>query len=152
MKIIENGTTYSVYGDGLVVLDNLPPAVYKVCFAQFQGFFLEKQSDLEVKEEKIYGIHEAKADKVLCRFQSSRKNLGAILSGSKGIGKSLFARVLANKAIEVGMPVILVSEYIPGMENFIDSIKSEAMVLFDEFDKTFKRTNDEDNQDRKSVV
>ena len=85
MKIIENGTTYSVYGDGLVVLDNLPPAVYKVCFAQFQGFFLEKQSDLEVKEEKIYGVHKTKADKVLRRFQSSRKNIGAILSGSKGI-------------------------------------------------------------------
>ena len=61
MKIIETGTTYKVYGEDLVVLDNLPAQTYKVGFGQFTGFFLEKQHDLEIKEDKIYGVHEEKA-------------------------------------------------------------------------------------------
>ena len=30
MEIIETGTTYKVYGEDLVVLDNLPAQTYKV--------------------------------------------------------------------------------------------------------------------------
>lgn len=83
MKIIETGTTYKVYGEDLVVLDNLPAQTYKVGCGQFTGFFLEKQHDLEIKEDKIYGVHEEKANKVLNRFEKSRKNLGVILSGDR---------------------------------------------------------------------
>ena len=143
MKIIKTGTTYKVYGEDLVVLDNLPAQVYKIGFGQFTGFFLEKQSDLEIKENTIYGVHEQKANKVLNRFQKVSKNLGVILSGDKGIGKSLFARILANKAIEHGIPVVLVDKYIPGIGDFINEIQNEIMVLFDEFDKTFKIDDDD---------
>ena len=38
MKIIKTGTTYKVYGEDLVVLDNLPAQMYKVRFGQFTGF------------------------------------------------------------------------------------------------------------------
>lgn len=146
MKIIKSGATYKVYGEDLVVLDNLPAQTYKVGFGQFTGFFLEKQHDLEIKEDTIYGVHEEKADKVLSRFEESRKNLGVILSGDKGIGKSLFARLLAQKAIKEGIPVILVDEFIPGIGDFLDSIQNEVLVLFDEFDKTFAKHGDEDPQ------
>jgi SpoVK/Ycf46/Vps4 family AAA+-type ATPase len=148
MKIIETGTTYKVYGEDLVVLDNLPAQTYKVGFSQFTGFFLEKQHDLEIKEDKIYGFHEEKANKVLNRFEKSRKNLGVILSGDKGIGKSLFARLLAQKAIRNGIPVILVDNFIPGIDDFLNDIKNEVLVLFDEFDKTFARSKDEDPQSK----
>lgn len=148
MKIIETGTRYKVYGEDLVVLDNLPAQTYKVGCGQFTGFFLEKQHDLEIKEDKIYGVHEAKANKVLDRFGKSCKNLGVILSGDKGIGKSLFARLLSQKAIQNGIPVILVDNYIPGIDDFLNSIKNEVLVLLDEFDKTFAKTRDEDPQSK----
>ena len=148
MKIIETGTTYKVYGEDLVVLDNLPAQTYKVGFSQFTGFFLEKQHDLEIKEDKIYGVHEEKTNKVLNRFEKSRKNLGVILSGDKGIGKSLFARLLAQKAIQNGIPVILVDNFIPGIDDFLNDIENEVLVLFDEFDKTFARSKDEDPQSK----
>lgn len=148
MKIIETGTMYKVYGEDLVVLDNLPAQTYKVGCGQFTGFFLEKQHDLEIKEDKIYGVHEEKANKVLNRFEKSRKNLGVILSGDKGIGKSLFARLLAQKAIQNGIPVILVDDFIPGIDDFLNDIKDEVLVLFDEFDKTFARSKDKDPQSK----
>lgn len=74
MKIIQTGTTYKVYGEDLVVLNNLPAQTYKVGFGQFTGFFLEKQNNLEIKEDKIYGVHEGKANKVLNRFEKPRYN------------------------------------------------------------------------------
>lgn len=146
MKIIQTGSTYKIYGEDLVVLDNLPVQTYKVGCGQFTGFYLEKQHDLEVKENKIYGVHEEKAAKVLNRFEKSNKNLGVILSGDKGIGKSLFARILSQKAIANGIPVILVDQYIPGITDFLNDIKNEVLVLFDEFDKTFKPKKEDDPQ------
>ena len=148
MKVIESGTIYKIYGEDLVVLDDLPAQTYKVCFGQFTGFFLEKQHDLEIKEDKIYGVHEEKANKVLDRFDKSRKNLGVILSGDKGIGKSLFARLLAQKAIKKGVPVIVIDNYIPGINDFLNKIKNEVLVLFDEFDKTFEIDEEDDPQSK----
>ena len=66
-----------------------------------------------------------------------KRNLGVILSGDKGIGKSLFSKMLGIKAKENEVPVILVDEYIPGIANFLDDIEQTVMVLFDEYDKTF---------------
>lgn len=146
MKIIKTGSTYQIYGEDLIVLDKLPAQTYKIGFSKFTGFFLEKQHDLEIKEDKIYGVHEEKANKVLNRFEKSRKNLGVILSGDKGIGKSLFARLLSQKAIENGIPVILVDDFIPGIDDFLNDIKNEVLILFDEFDKTFKSRDDVDPQ------
>lgn len=147
MKIIKTGTTYRVYDESLVVLDHLENCTYKIHFNKMTGFYLEKKPNLEIKEQKVYGIHEKKADKVLSRFHDTHKNLGVILSGDKGIGKSLFARVLANKAIESGIPVIMVDDCIPGMDDFINGIEDEVMVLFDEFDKTFARTSEGNPQE-----
>lgn len=149
MKIIKSGTTYRIYDESLVVLDSLPALTYNVCFSEFEGFSLEKHSSIEAREEKIYGVHEKKVEKVLRRFNNSSKNLGVILSGDKGIGKSLFARLLSQKAMDMGYPVIIVKEYIAGIEDFLDSIEQEVIVLFDEFDKTFAKKNDSFNpQDR----
>ena len=148
MKIIETGSVYRVYGEDLIVLNKLPAQTYKIFFSKTSGFFLERQHDLEVKENKIYGVHEMKANKVLNRFKEANKNLGVILSGDKGIGKSLFARILSQKAINNGIPVILIDNYIPGIDDFLNSIKDDVMVLFDEFDKTFRKTNDDDPQSK----
>lgn len=142
MKIIETGTTYKVYGEDLVVLDNLPAQTYKVGCGQFTGFFLEKQHDLEIKEDKIYGVHEEKANKVLNRFEKSRKNLGVILSGDKGIGKSLFARLLAQKAIQNGIPVILVDD-VAG--NSVRLKFKGNNVVFDNKTNIFSVSNDKIN-------
>ena len=142
MNIIKTGKTYKVYGEDLTVLDTLPACTYKVGYSDMGGFYLEKLDNLEVKENKVYGEHEEKAVKVMNRFSESRKNLGVILSGDKGIGKSLFSRLLSQMAISSGMPVILVDDYNAGLGDFINSIKMETMVLFDEFDKNFAGKED----------
>jgi len=141
MKAISTGNTYSIYDDSLKTYDALPSQVYSVRFSKMTGFFLEKHADIEISEDKIYGVHMSKVEKVLSSFGVFKRNLGVILSGDKGIGKSLFAKLLSVKAVEAGLPVIIVDEYIPGIAAFIESIEQEAMFLFDEFDKTFASGN-----------
>ena len=59
-----------------------------------------------------------------------------MLSGNKGQGKSMFLRMLAARAIESGIPVVLVSEDAEGIVDFLDTL-DECLVIFDEFEKTF---------------
>lgn len=138
MKAINVGdNTYDIFDDTMQVYNELPAQSYVVRFSERRGFFLEKYNDMDVKEPKVYGVHEEKVSKVLNMFDRQDRNLGVILSGDKGIGKSLFAKMLANAAIQKGIPMIVVDRYVPGLASYIEDIEQEVMVLFDEFDKTF---------------
>lgn len=145
MKAISIGTRYEIYNDSLKTYDQLPAKTYIVCYAQSFGFFLVERPDLTVNE-KIYGVHLIKANKVIETFKIFERNLGVILSGGKGIGKSLFARLLSSKAVEAGYPVIIVDQFIPGIASYIESIDQEVVFLFDEFDKTFGKVYSGENE------
>lgn len=136
MKIVNIGNEYSIKGDSLKIYDKLPAGVYTVCFEDMKGFFMTKHADLEVKE-KVYGVHDSKVQKVMRNFENLDRSLGVILSGDKGIGKSLFSRLLSQMMINKGYPVILVDTYYKGIAGYLESIQQECMILFDEFDKTF---------------
>lgn len=109
-----------------------------------KGFSLSGYKDIEI-HEKVYGIHQVKVDKVMNSFEKFQRSLGVILSGDKGIGKSLFAKMLCQQAVEKGYPVVVCNNFVPGIAQFIDSIDQQIVVLFDEFDKTFKKRDDGDD-------
>ena len=137
MNVVHSGNQFQIYGDALKTYEKLPLGTYEVNFHKMMGFFLTSHSELVVNEEKIYGSTPSKVEKVLRGFQAVDRNFGVILSGRKGIGKSLFARQLAIRAKDYGLPLILVPTYYPGIADFISSIEQEVIVLFDEFEKTF---------------
>lgn len=141
MNVVHSGNTFQIYGDSLKTYEKLPAGTYEVGFSKFQGFFLTARNDLEVNEAKVYGCTEQKVKKVLHSFSKVDRNFGVILSGRKGIGKSLFARLLAVNAKSIEIPLILVTAYYPGIANFLTSIEQEVIVLFDEFEKTFASTD-----------
>ncbi len=137
MRAISYGNSYEIFDDSLKTYEKLPAQNYIVRCSQTKGFYLEKYSDIEIKESKIYGVHLEKISKVLKTFDNFERNLGIILSGDNGIGKSLFAKLLCIKARDKGYPVVVVDRYIPGIASYLESIEQEIVVLFDEFDKTF---------------
>lgn len=146
MKIINNGNEYNIYADNINLYDNLPPKEYSVEFGEMRGFYLIDHPKIEITEKKIYGID--RTNKVFRAFKQTNRNLGVILSGYKGMGKSLSAKMICIEAINQGYPVILVNHFYPGIADFIGSINQEIVVLFDEFDKTFKGTFKESNNGR----
>ena len=151
MRAVNAGNTYHIYDNTVQLYNGLPAGAYKIEFSQMQGFSLSGHPAISIGE-KVYGVHEVKVDKVIAAFKSMHRSLGVILSGDKGIGKSLFAKLLCAKAIQLGYPVIIVDCFYPGVGNFIDSIDQEAIVLFDEFDKTFKASKNDDRPDAQAAL
>ena len=145
MKTLQTGSDFKIYDDSLTIFDQLPVATYNVTYSQLEGFSLLHRADIEVSE-KAYGIHITKLDKVLNSFRCFSRSLGVILSGDKGIGKSLFAKMVCVRAIREGYPVIIVGSCVPGLAAFLESIDQECVVLFDEFDKIFRSGKENDDQ------
>lgn len=137
MTIVHSGTEYQVYTNQIETFKSLPVGAYYIEFSKNKGFFLVEAPDIKIGEKKVYGHRGRKAKKIFDAFARSERSVGVILSGAKGIGKSLFARVLCRHAIDSKeMPVIIVRNYIPGIAEFIETIEQECLVMFDEFDKT----------------
>lgn len=140
MRIVNTGNIFRVYDNSMQTFNSLPKQCYTVKFDKQTGFFLETYSDIVIGE-KIYGVHQEKVDKVLNAFALFQRNLGVILSGDKGIGKSLCVKMLAQQSIEKGYPVIVINTYLPGIADYLTTIEQEVVILFDEFDKTFSNGN-----------
>lgn len=137
MKAIKIGTKVEIYNDAVTTYDRLPAKTYIIKFEKLSGFYLDEYADIVVKEDKVYGGQMQKVGKVLRSYGRTDRNLGVILSGSKGIGKSMFAKLLSMEAQKNDIPVIIADKYIPGIASYIETIDQRVMVLFDEFDKTF---------------
>lgn len=145
MRIIRIGEKYSIATGAVETYDLLPVKTYVAMYNERDGFYLVVRPDISVCE-KVYGVHYSKVKKVIHSFQIFSRSLGIILSGDKGIGKSLFAKMLCENAIENRIPVIIVDEAYKGIARFIESIEQECVILFDEFDKTFKKNKEDDEQ------
>lgn len=140
MKVITTGSTHRIYPDDLKTSDELKVGVYQVNFSPQTGFSLSDAPALEAGEEKIYGPHQSRVDRILNAYAHMDRSMGVILSGKKGMGKSLAMRLLAEQS---NLPVIVVDTGYPGIINFIDSIEQEVLVFLDEFEKTFPERSDE---------
>lgn len=122
MRVIRIGERYSISTDEVETYDLLPVKTYVVLYNEKDGFYLTEHTNIEVRE-KIYGVHENKVNKVLRAFEVFKRSLGTILSGDKGIGKSVFAKLLCQKALEKGYPVLIADEAYRGIAHFIEKIE-----------------------------
>lgn len=144
MKAIKTGISFKIYDDSMKTFNELPARSYIVRFDKMKGFYLDEYADIQAKEVKIYGAHLHKVQKAVRAYEKMDRNMGVILSGHKGTGKSLFAKLLSMEVVNNNIPVIVVDQYIPGIASYIELIDQSVMVLFDEFDKTFGITSHSD--------
>lgn len=147
MNVITIGSTVTIFNDDdAIITREIPVGYYDVCFSKLNGNFLSKREPIVIRE-KIYGEAPIKAKKTINAYKKSERSLGVILSGDKGIGKSISLGLVAQEAINIGLPVLVCSENVPGLVNFLSSITQEVLVVFDEFEKNFKDFNDPDEDE-----
>lgn len=122
--------------------EKLENAIYTVQMIPMTGeIFLEKVSECFEFGHKIYGTETSFIDRVIKSFKHATSNLGILLNGIKGTGKTVTAKMICNK---LQIPVILVGMN-PGhgFIDFLASIDQDVIILFDEFEKTFNKIEDQ---------
>ena len=137
MKIIHTENRYNIFEGSMTIADKLEAKVYSVQCDPDTGFYLEDYGDISVNEKKIYGQHQEKLEKIFSTFERFNRNFGVLLSGAKGMGKTLFLKMTAAEALKRGIPVIAVERYYEGISTFLRKIDQEVMIMFDEFEKRF---------------
>lgn len=118
--------------------NKLPTGTYIVRASMERGFFLEEFPEFDLPG-KLYGNVENRADRIIKTFQDRPRTTGILLSGEKGSGKTLLARMISIEGAKLGIPTIIVSTPYTGdaFNTFLQSISQQVIVLFDEFEKVY---------------
>ncbi|MFE4334058.1 AAA family ATPase [Streptomyces sp. NPDC056831] len=141
--IVASGGEFRLYGDSVQTFASLPVATYAIAFSQTTGYSLHQTEPLAPGEEIVYGNHSSRVQRIVTGYSAMDRSLGVILSGDKGMGKSLMIRMIAERMREEhNLPTVLVQHDTPGLAAFLDEL-GEAVVVFDEFEKVFPNDEDE---------
>ena len=123
--------------------EGLPKGIYEVKLSM-TGFYLSKIAESFTFDYKLYGLNQKFIDYVLKTYENTIGNLGVLLDGIKGTGKTVTAKELCN---HLQLPVILVQS-MGGDTNgklikyLSTAIDFDCIFFFDEYEKEFKNSSD----------
>jgi len=140
-KYVRRGSNFHVTQDtNLVVTDRLPLGTYTVMQDPDSGeIYLQEASGYKI-EGKIYGNAQNHATRILHTFSDRANATGVLLSGEKGCGKTLLAKLLSVRGIEQGIPTLVINSPLfgEGFNKFIEAIQDPCIVIFDEYEKVYR--------------
>jgi len=120
----------------------LPPRIFKVVKNKHipGGWDLEEQDTYFKVPSKIYGKLNSYTDIIFNSYKRRGKTTAAMFTGLKGSGKTELAKLLANRALENGMAVVMVSEVTPNDDllRYLSNLR-DCLLFLDEFGKMFNR-------------
>ena len=133
---IQNGSNYKRVEGNVSNVDTVPRGIYNIGLSM-TGWYLERTADEFVFNYKVYGLQSKFMQHVLTAFENTKGNFGILLNGTKGTGKSVVAKVLANK---FNLPIVVVKSFgenNPQLIEFLSSFNFNCVFFFDEFEKNF---------------
>ena len=149
---VKIGSIVRPVGSSDEISDRLEPHVYTVEIRPMVGTVLTIVDNIDLNvPERIYGRIPAQVEKSFKAYEKRPLNTGILLSGERGMGKSLFIKMAIKKALSMGMPVFSLTrtEELAGIIAFINSVTQPAMVVMDEFEKNFvfdEKSQEDDTQ------
>lgn len=115
----------------------LVPGIY-IPGADMQGYYLTQYHEKYVFPYKVYGVNQSFVERVSKTFINTTGNLGVLMNGVKGTGKSVTSELICNDFMEkFNMPVILINERMKGLIEFLAAIDQDVVVFVDEYEKVF---------------
>lgn len=127
--------------------EKLENAVYHVGVHPDLGFYLSKVNEMFSFDYKIYGLETKFINRVMKYYESTQdSNLGILLNGLKGTGKTVTSKIIASK---VNQPVIIIDTPYRGLNHFLNSIPQDITIFADEYEKVFK---DEHKSDMLTIM
>ena len=130
-----NNTYKKVEGDFSTVA-SVPVGIYNIGLSM-SGWYLEKYADKFTFDYKMYGLQTEFCEHVLKTYKHTTGNFGIMLTGTKGTGKTVTAKTLAN---DFNLPVIIVKDMGDANQNmieFLGGFNFDCVLFFDEFEKNF---------------
>lgn len=122
--------------------EGLPKGIYEVKVSMTE-FYLSKIAESFTFDYKLYGLNQKFIDYVLKTYENTTGNLGVLLDGIKGTGKTVTAKELCNN---LQLPVILVQSMGDSNNKLIKylstTINFDCIFFFDEYEKEFKNSSD----------
>ncbi len=129
-----NGNTLYL-GSPSEEFEKLENAIYKVILDPFERACLVKVADDFTFDYKLYGLESDLINRVLKTYNATdHGNLGILLNGLKGTGKTVTSKQIANR---LNQPIIIVGENRPQFPSFLNSIPQNITIFIDEYEKTF---------------
>lgn len=138
---VQTGINFNRMQGPIISYSEIPVGVYKISMSK-QGFYLEYVMSEFVFDYKIYGLQEDFINHVIKTYNEVQTgNLGILLNGTKGTGKTVAAKMIANR---LHLPVIIVQnmgqEMNLQMMNYLSTeINFDCVFFFDEYEKTFDK-------------
>lgn len=132
------GADYYVAPVGTFI-DKLPVSIFTLKTTPMEQIYLERLEDSFGFSFRVYGMEQSFVERVVHTYNKSDGNLGILLNGLKGTGKTVTCKMIANM---LKLPVILINRNpASGLVDFMNAIQQDVIFLFDEFEKTFASDN-----------
>lgn len=113
----------------------LPGGIYRYV-ATMTGWYLDRTSDRFEFPFKVYDSSQDVIDRIKTFWKTNGTNLGVLLNGLRGAGKTMAAQLLSNDLIdEFDIPVLVIRNPIP-LQVVFDNAQQDMIIIFDEFEKT----------------
>ena len=134
---IQNGDSFRRVEGEVNNVEKPGPGVYELDLIPFTGWILNKTMEKFTFPYKVYGLQNSFIEYVEETYSKTAGNFGILFNGTKGTGKSVTAKTLAN---DLNLPVIIMrnmKDNNDSMISYIASFNFDCVLFFDEFEKQF---------------